>query len=593
MGFHGPLGGVVYEKKLDLFSQYRRALIYVAPYWKDLFFVLVLGLFSTAVGLVQPYISRLLIDDALLRRNIHALVEIAVLMVVVTVVGFIFNILSSYRYVRLSAECLFDMRLTVYSHLQRLSPSYFARKKLGDIVSRINNDISEVQRICSDTLLSVLSNVLFLVGSVGIMLWLNWRLFLVSVFLLPLGVFALRHYQSRLAAQTKVLRERSSDLGSFLIETLMGMRLIVASGSERREAEKFRQLNSGFVQSMLSMQVMSFMASAMPSSILTLSTAIVFLYGGKLVIDGHLTVGGLVAFMAYHMRLLSPVQNLLGIYTSLLTGGVSLGRVFEVLDAPIEVRESATAQPLTTMRGLVDFTDVHFSYNEDVPVLNRVSFRIPAGSLCVVVGPSGVGKSTVADLLLRFYDPTSGVVSIDGHDLRDLRLEDLRHNIAVVEQVPYFFRATIQENIAYGRPEASLDEIRACARAAVVDEFIQSLPEGYATMLGERGSTISVGQRQRIALARALLKDPAILIMDEPTSALDPTSEAAITKDFSRVLRGRTAVLITHRMSLVELADIVVVMDGGTVIETGTPSELLTRDGFLSRQFSFQHSRIA
>jgi ATP-binding cassette subfamily B protein len=550
------------------FAQYKRALAYVVPYWRGLLAVMLLGLFSTAVGLVQPYISRLLIDDALLRRNLHALTMIAIAMVVVTIVGFVLNIASSYYYVRLSAESLFDMRLAVYRHLQQLSPRYFTQKKLGDIVSRINNDIGEVQRVCSDTLLSVLSNLLFLVGSIAIMSWLNWRLMLASIALLPVGIFALRHYQGRLTVQTADLRQRSSDLGSFLIETLMGMRLIVASATEKFEAERFREYNSSFIRSLLSMQVLSFLASAMPSTVLTLSTAIVFLYGGKLVIAQQLTVGGLVAFMAYHLKLLSPVQNLLGIYTNLLTGGVSLGRVFEVMDVPVEVKEVANPLPLPGVKHAITFEKVRFQYGHDVSVLRDVSFTIPAGQMCAIVGASGVGKSTLADLLLRFHDVDSGMIAIDGRDIRELRLEDLRRQIAMVEQTPYFFRASIRENIAYGRPEATLEEIRNCAAAAAIDSFIQSLPNGYETILGERGLTISVGERQRIALARALLRDPRILILDEPTSALDSASEAAVTSELMNVLRGRTSILITHRMSLAELADMVVVLEDGCVLES-------------------------
>jgi ATP-binding cassette subfamily B protein len=550
------------------FAQYKRALAYVVPYWRGLLAVMLLGLFSTAVGLVQPYISRLLIDDALLRRNLHALTMIAIAMVVVTIVGFVLNIASSYYYVRLSAESLFDMRLAVYRHLQQLSPRYFTQKKLGDIVSRINNDIGEVQRVCSDTLLSVLSNLLFLVGSIAIMSWLNWRLMLASIALLPVGIFALRHYQGRLTVQTADLRQRSSDLGSFLIESLLGMRLIVASATEKFEAERFREYNSSFIRSLLSMQVLSFLASAMPSTVLTLSTAIVFLYGGKLVIAQQLTVGGLVAFMAYHLKLLSPVQNLLGIYTNLLTGGVSLGRVFEVMDVPVEVKEVANPVPLPCVRHAITFENVRFQYGQDVPVLRDVSFTIPAGQMCAIVGASGAGKSTLADLLLRFHDVDSGSISIDGRDIRELRLEDLRRQVAMVEQTPYFFRASIRENIAYGRPEATLEEIRDCAAAAAIDSFIQSLPNGYETILGERGLTLSVGERQRIALARALLRDPRILILDEPTSALDPVAEAAVTRELLNVLRGRTSILITHRMSLAEMADMLVVIEVGCVLES-------------------------
>jgi ATP-binding cassette subfamily B protein len=566
-------------------AQYRRALSFVAPYWRSLAFVMLLSLLSTAIALAQPYISRLLIDDALLRRNLHNLGIIAGAMVVVTIAGFAVNIVSSYRYVRLSAECLFDMRLAVYRHLQNLSPRFLANRKIGDIVSRINNDIGEVQRICADTLLSVLSNILFLVGSLAVMASLNWRLFLASIALLPVSVIALRHYQARLTVETKTLRERSSDLGSFLIESLLAMRLIVATGNEHREAEEFRRRNGRFLDSLLSMQMMAFLASALPGAVLTVSTAIVFIYGGKLVIDNHLTIGGLVAFMAYHLRLLGPVQVMLGTYTNLLTGGVALGRVFEILDVPIEVRESRSAIACAHLRGQIAFDSVRFRFSEDVPVLEDVSFQIDPGRICAIVGASGAGKSTIADLLLRFYDPDSGAISIDGRDLRNLRLRDLRKQVALVEQTPFLFHATIRENIAYGNPAATLDELRASARSAAIDDFIQTLPLGYDTVIGERGCTISAGERQRIALARALLRNPSILIMDEPTAALDPGSEAAIARALSQARHTRTVILITHRMSIVEIADQVFVLENGRVAETGAPRELLSAGTALTRQF--------
>lgn len=557
-----------------LVAQYRRALAYVLPYWRSLLLVIALGLLSTVIGLAQPYISRLLIDKALLRHDLHALIKIASAMVAITILGFTLNIISSYRYVRLSAESLFDMRLAVYRHLQTLSPRFFAKSKLGDIVSRINNDIGEVQRICSDTLLSVFSNILFLLGSLVVMALLNWRLFLASVALLPVSLVALRHYQKRLAVETKTLRERSADLGSFLIESLLAMRLIVATGNEDREAQEFRQRNFRFLDSLLSMQMTAFLASALPGAVLTASTAIVFIYGGRLVIENHLTVGSLVAFMAYHLRLLGPVQALLTTHTNLLTGGVALGRVFEILDVQPEVRQLPTGKARHEFKGEIAFERVRFRYADDVPVLEDISFRIPAGATCAIVGVSGSGKSTLADLLLRFYDPDSGSILIDGLPLCDLLLGDVRREIALVEQTPLLFRATVRENIAYASPSASMDQIREAARAAAIDDFIGSLPEGYDTVIGERGCTISAGERQRLALARALLRKPAILIMDEPTSALDPQSEAVISRTIAETLSGRTVILITHRLSLAEMADIVLVLDGGRIVEAPHPRDL-------------------
>ncbi|WP_263383080.1 ABC transporter ATP-binding protein [Granulicella arctica] len=567
------------------FRQYRRAFTFVAPYWRGLLAVLTLGLFSTLVGLAQPYISRLLIDDALVRHNLHELWKIALAMIVITIVGLGVNACSTYCYTRLSAESLFQMRLAVFQHLQKLSPRYFARTKLGDIVSRINNDIGEVQRVCSDTLLSIFSNVLFLVGSVAIMIWLNPRLTLASIILLPVSILTLRYYQRRLMFQTAELRQRSANLGSFLIESIMGLRLIVTSTAEQRETERFSWHNTQFVRSLMSMQMTSFLASALPGTVLTLSTATVFLYGGRLVIENRLTLGAFVAFMAYHVKLLSPVQNLLGIYTSLLTGGVSLARVFEVLDAPVEVAEPKGAAPLSPFADEIRFDHVAFQFSPDVPVLQDISLTLRKGTFYALAGPSGAGKSTIGDLLVRFFDVQHGAITIDGRDIRSVTLHDLRSMVAVVEQTPYLFHATIRENLAYGRPGATLDEIEQAAMQAGIHRFICTLPERYETLIGERGATLSVGERQRMALARALLRDPAVLVLDEPTSALDPGSESIVTDELASNLRGRTTLVITHRLSLIEAADHVFVLEDGRIVEEGRPADLMERRGHLAQQF--------
>jgi len=568
-------------------NDYRRIIAFIVPYWRRLTLVFALSMVSTLLGLAQPYITKLLIDEALLQRNMRALLTVAVLMVVVTVSGFALNIISSYRYVAVSAAVLFDMRLSVYQHLQELSPRFYTRTKLGEIVSRLNNDISEVQRVAADTLLAAISNLIFLIGSVVIMVLLNWKLFFVSILLIPVSVIALKHYRSKLTDRVRGMRERSADIGSFLIESLMGMRLIVASNTQEREVTKFREKNRGFVDALLSMQLVSFFAGAFPGTVLTLSTALVFLYGGKLVIDGAMTIGALVAFMAYHMRLLMPVQNLMGLYTSVATARVSLDRVFEILDAPVEVKESPTALELREVRGDVEFGNVTLKYDRETVVLDAVSFKIPAGSLCAIAGPSGVGKSTVADLLLRFYDPQAGTITIDGRDLRDVRLGDLRREVVLVEQTAFLFNSTIAENIRYGCPSADADEITQAAKSASIDEFIRSLPEGYDTQVGERGQALSAGERQRIALARALLRDPAVLVLDEPTASVDPITEQTIAAALRSMMKGRTTIVISHRLSLIERADWVVVIDNGRVVETGRPDELLESGKALAGLFAY------
>ena len=568
-------------------NDYRRIFAYIIPYWRRLTLVLALSLVSTLLGLAQPYITKLLIDEALLRKNMNALTTVAALMVVVTVLGFALNIASSYRYVAVSAAVLFDMRLAVYEHLQKLSPRFYIRTRLGEIVSRLNNDISEVQRVAADTLLAAISNFIFLFGSVAIMVLLNWKLFFLSILLIPVSVIALKHYRAKLTSNVQRMRERSADIGSFLIETLMGMRLVVTSNTQDVEVARFREKNQSFVDALLSMQLVSYLAGALPGTVLTLSTALVFLYGGKLVIDGVMTVGALVAFMAYHMRLLAPVQNLMGLYTSVATARVSLNRVFEILDSPVEVNEAPDAVELHRVRGDIEFENVTLKYDRETVVLDAVSFNIPAGSLCAIAGPSGVGKSTVADLLLRFYDPQGGSIRLDGHDLRKVRLGDLRRKVVLVEQTAFLFNTTIAENIRYGRPETTREEIIRAAQSASIDAFIRSLPEGYDTQVGERGQALSAGERQRIALARALLRDPAVLVLDEPTASVDPITEKTIAEALSSVMRGRTTVVISHRLSLIERADWVIVIDNGRVIEMGRPDELLVSGNALAGLFSY------
>jgi ATP-binding cassette, subfamily B, bacterial len=555
-------------RQASTWKEYRRLKPFLAPYASRLGVILGINVLSTALGLAQPYISKLLIDNALQPRNMRALWWVAGLMFGVTVLGFLLNILSSYQYVRVSASMLFDMRLALYRHLQTLSPRFYAKWRLGDLVSRLNNDIGEVQRVSADSLLSVLSNVVFLIGSIAMMVWLNWRLFLFSAIFVPVSLLAFRHYQQKLVVFTKQLRERGADLGSLFVDTLLGMRTVVTSNAGERESEKFRERNSAFVDTLLRLQMTSFLSGALPGSILTAATAGVFLLGGWMIIHGAMTIGTLVAFMAYHMRLLTPVQTMMGLAANLASARVSLSRIFEILDTAPEITESA--HPVALTAGDIVFDNVTLRHDR-ADVLSGVSFTVPAGTFCAVLGPSGVGKSTVADLLVRLLDPDSGTVLLDGHDLRDLRIKDLRDHIGLVDQAPYLFNATIAENIAYAQPGASRAEIEAAGTAAGLDELIRRLPDAYETKTGERGLALSAGERQRIAIARALLRRPRVLVLDEPTSALDADTEKLIARNLREYLRDCTVIVITHRPALAEIADQVINLREGKVWAYASP----------------------
>jgi len=544
---------------------YRRLWPYVRPYLRPLLFVLLVSLLSTATGLAQPWLSKVMIDDALLLGDMKMLAIVAAAMIALTMGGFALNILASYAHVTLSAAMLYDIRVALLRHLQSLSPRFYGGFRLGDLMSRINSDVSDVQRAAGDTLLSVLSNVLFLVGCVAMMAWLDWRLFLVGTLLVPAAVALFLRLQRRVTELTRDMRERGADLGSLLVDTVMGMRVVAALGAEDHEVARFRSRNTAFVRTMLRMQIASFLTGALPGSLLAVSTSAVTLYGGWQIIHGQMTLGALVAFMAYHMRVFGPIQALLGLSAGLAATRVSLARIFELFDTPAEIVEAVQPRAIGPVREGIAFEQVSFRHDRDA-VLAELDLFIPAGSVCAILGESGAGKSTMADLMVRFLDPQAGRILIDGHDLRGLRLADLRREILLVDQSPYLFNDTIAANIAFAMPDATRPRIEEAAAAAGLAPLLARFPKGLDTPVGERGLALSAGERQRIALARALLRRPSILILDEPTAALDAMTEQRIAEGLRAALPGATIIVITHRPALARQADMVVTIEHGRAL---------------------------
>ncbi|BAK77006.1 ABC transporter, ATP-binding/permease protein [Pseudogulbenkiania sp. NH8B] len=530
---------------------------FVRPHRLAIGGLLGLSLGASLLVLAQPWLTKMLIDRGLLGKDYPLLLTIALAMIVVGIASTLLSGVNRYLHTRLSGRILFSLRGALYGHLQQLSPAFYGRRRIGDLLSRLDGDVAEIQRFALDSLFSAVSSVIGLIGAIALLLALSWKLSLLVVVLIPLEVLWLRWMRQKVERDARQLRESSADMSSFLVETLPAMKFIQSAGQQTAELHRLDHLGEGYMQRLLKLQVTEFFTQAVPGTLTSLSRACAFLIGGYWVVNGSWQLGSLIAFSTYLGMAVGPVQSLLGLYVALQRMTVSLGRVMELQNEPVSIHQPEHPREPSSSGGELVLDNVWFAHGErQQGVLRGVSAQIPAGRKVAISGASGVGKSTLIDLLQRFYDPQQGSIRFEGVDLRELDLFTLRRRIAVVSQDIVLFRGSLADNIRYSAPHASREQIETVARQARLDGLIQSMPNGLDSHVGERGQQLSGGQKQRIAIARALLQDPLILVLDEATSAVDEATEREVIAEIDELFSQRTRILISHRASTLAQADL-------------------------------------
>ena len=507
----------------------------------------------------------------------------------------LFGAISSYgeKYLTTSVGqwVMHDLRSVLYGHIQKLSLAYHDQKRTGDLISRVTSDIDAVQNLISNVLLGMLVNVLTLIGMLGVMFYLNWQFTLIAMVVAPGLFWAVYHYTRRIKEASRDVRRKEGEVVSVLEEVLSSIRVVKAFAREDYEQERFEKRSLESVERSLAARSLKAKLSPLVEVIVACGTCLVLWWGSRLVVSGALTSGELLVFLLYLGKMYKPMRELSKMTDTISKADVGWERIREVLENEQSVRNLPGARKASKFRGDIQYEHVAFSYTADQPLLKDLSMNIKAGQLAALVGPTGAGKTTIVSLLPRFYDLTSGVIKIDGQDIRNFKIKSVRRQISFVLQESTLFRATIWQNIAYGKPEATREEIIRAAQMANAEEFIVRMPEGYDTLVGERGVTLSGGQRQRITIARAIIRNAPILVMDEPSSGLDAESEELVFDALSKLMADRTSIVIAHRLATVSRADVIFVIDGGRVAEQGTHQELLERGGLYSRLYELQFRR--
>ena len=574
-------------------SIYRRVLTYYRPFSGQTAIGLVLSLGAIGLSLLRPWPFKIIVDDILPRNpnarfgNSPSLIPVLCAAVVgIQLFWGLLNLASNYLFVKVGLQALLKLRTDLYAYLQSLSLKYHDARRSTDSSFRVAYDSQSIQTIYNKGFTNIFSSTMTLIGMFVVMLQFDWKLTLLSLGIIPLIVGAIYFFANRIRAESTSIQERDSAVLAQAQEGLSAIRMVHAFGREDFEVSQFRERAHESLEANLRLTLTNVKSALVIGTLMALGTAAMYYLGTLHVLAGTLSLGSLILFSIYLGMLYQPLQELT--YTTWAMEGATAGarRCFEVLDRADDVVDAADAKELTQTAGAIGFSNVDFGYGSGQPVLTGIELTISPNQIVALVGGTGAGKSTLLSLVPRFYDPTSGRVTLDNLDLRSVTKKSLRARIAIVLQDTVLFSTTIRENIAYGRPEATEEEIREAARRAQADEFISRLPGGYDSPVGERGGHLSVGKRQRIGIARAFLKDAPILLLDEPTSALDPTTEAAIMETIKELMRGRTTLIVTHRLATIHNVDRIVVLERGQIVEQGTGPELVTAGGVYAKLYA-------
>jgi ATP-binding cassette, subfamily B, bacterial len=571
----------------------KRIFSYLLPYWLKLLLVFATIVVSSILGLLPAIITGKIIDEGLIGRNFDRLTALIAISVAVLIASNLMAVLESYFNTSVTYNITYDMRNLLYSHLQKVSIRFFSSSKQGDIITRMTSDISGIEDVILGTLTNTLKNSVILITAIIIMFQQNWLLALVGIAIVPLFVIPTKRVGKNRWMITLKAQEKNDEINQILNETLSisGQLLLKLFTNEQLEYSKYQSSNREMTRLRIKESLAGRWFRLSMSTYTGVAPMLIYLAGGILMLkygDPTLSVGDITVMVALLGRMYQPVNSLLSIHVDLIRSLAMFTRIFEYFDMPLEIKNKPDAVTPDKMNGNVEFEHVNFSYNEGQPKLKNICFSISAGSSVAIVGPSGSGKSTLINLIPRLYDVTGGRIMIDGRDIRDLDLEFLRKSIGVVTQDTYLFNGTIKENLLYAKADATVEDLVKACREANIHDFIAGLPEGYETLVGNRGVKLSGGEKQRVSIARVILKNPELIILDEATSSLDSISECYIQDAIEPLLSGRTSIIIAHRLSTIMAADEIMVLKCGEIVERGTHEELLSREGVYNELYETQ-----